>query len=144
MYNLINKNSTIKWYPSPKKVFGENKWVAKIHHLGNISLDDITTTINDSSTAKSSEVEGIILAYINRIHFYILKGRSVNIEGLGTFYPKISGKMVANREDVSVKNCIKNITVGFRPDAGLTAQLKKTSLQIHRDPKLKNDKEVAI
>ena len=134
-------HKSIEWKPIKTKVFGDEKWVAKIHHLGTMTLEDIANEMADSSTSQSSEVEGLILAYINRIHFYVMKGRSVNVDGLGTFYPKLSTKMVADRNDVSVKNCIKTITVGFRPAATLSAELKKAMLCLHSKPINKSDKE---
>lgn len=134
-------HKSIEWKPVKTKVFGDEKWVAKIHHLGTMSLEDIANEMADSSTSQSSEVEGLILAYINRIHFYVMKGRSVNVDGLGTFYPKLSTKMVADRNDVSVKNCIKTITVGFRPAATLSTELKKAMLCLHSKPSNKSDKE---
>ena len=134
-------HKSIEWKPVKTKVFGDEKWVAKIHHLGTMTLKDIANEMADSSTSQSSEVEGLILAYINRIHFYVMKGRSVNVDGLGTFYPKLSTKMVADRNDVSVKNCIKTITVGFRPAATLSAELKKAMLCLHSKPINKSDKE---
>ena len=134
-------HKSIEWKPVKTKVFGDEKWVAKIHHLGTMTLEDIANEMADSSTSQSSEVEGLILAYINRIHFYVMKGRSVNVDGLGTFYPKLSTKMVADRNDVSVKNCIKTITVGFRPAATLSAELKKAMLCLHSKPSNKSDKE---
>lgn len=134
-------HKSIEWKPVKTKVFGDEKWVAKIHHLGTMTLEDIANEMADSSTSQSSEVEGLILAYINRIHFYVMKGRSVNVDGLGTFYPKLSTKMVADRNDVSVKNCIKTITVGFRPAATLSAELKKAMLCLHSKPINKSDKE---
>ena len=132
---------SIEWKPVKTKVFGDEKWVAKIHHLGTMSLDDIANEMADSSTSQTSEVEGLIVAYINRIRFYVMKGRSVNVDGLGTFYPKLSTKMVADRNDVSVKNCIKTITVGFRPAATLSAELKKAMLCLHSKQINKSDKE---
>ena len=134
-------HKSIEWKPVKTKVFGDEKWVTKIHHLGTMTLEDIANEMADSSTSQSSEVEGLILAYINRIHFYVMKGRSVNVDGLGTFYPKLSTKMVADRNDVSVKNCIKTITVGFRPAATLSAELKKAMLCLHSKPINKSDKE---
>lgn len=118
----------IQWEAGQKKIFGEQKWMAKIHYTGEFSLKEIMAQVANRASAQPSEVEGVINAYLHQIKSYVMTGRSVNIEGVGTFYPNLSTKLVSAPEDVTVQNCVKTITVGFRPATTLRQTVRAGKL----------------
>lgn len=133
--HIINPKSFLKmsekiiqWEAVQKKVFGEEKWVAKIHYGGQCSFKDIVNEVANRASAQPSEVEGVISAYLHQIRTYVMTGRSVNIDGVGTFYPNLSTKLVATPEEATVQNCVKTITVGFRPATTLRKTVRAGKL----------------
>lgn len=124
---------TIQWEAEKRKIFGEEKWVAKLHLTDTKTLDVVAGEVAQRTSGQPSEVEGLILSYIHQIRMHVSSGQSVNIEGLGTFYPKLTTKLVATPEDVSIKKCIKTITVGFRPDAKLRERMRESKLKEYKD-----------
>ena len=67
--------------------------------------------------------------YIDRIRTHLLEGEAVKIEGLGTFYPRLSVRFVEDAAEVSVNKCVKNVMVGFRPEKKLTTVVKKSNVK---------------
>lgn len=124
---------TIQWEAEQRKIFGEEKWVAKLHLTDTKSLEVIAGEVAQRTSGQPSEVEGLILTYIHQIRLHVSTGHSVNIEGLGTFYPKMTTKLVLTPEEVSIKNCIKTITVGFRPDTKLRQRVREAVLKEYKD-----------
>lgn len=61
-------------------------------------------------------------------------GDSVNIEGLGTFYPKMTAKMVDTAADATVNNCVKDVTIGFRPSNELKEVINKSGFRVFAPP----------
>lgn len=123
------KTKFITYQPAEKKVFGETKWVATLHLDGNMSLKSICDVVANNTTGQPNEVLGLIRAYLHQIKFHVLNGDPVNIAGLGTFYPRVTTKMVASIDDVTVENCVKNITIGFRPDKAVRDLVKDSGLK---------------
>ena len=119
---------TLEWRAEQRKVFGQEKWVARIYHTTNYDLQDVIGEVASRASAQQSEVEGVILAYLHQIKFYVSNGRSVNIDGVGTFYPNLSTKLVPTPEEATPKNCVKSITVGFRPATKLREKIRESVL----------------
>ena len=81
-------------------------------------------------------------ADVPAFHIPLHMGENVEIEGLGTFYPRMITKVVDNVEEATIKNCISSITVGFRPHTKLKNAIKNAGLKEYTKAKLKsNDKE---
>ena len=118
----------LKWQAEQKKVFGQEKWAAKICYVGNRSLQEAINEVATRTSAQQSEVEGIINAYLHQIKSYVMTGRSVNVDGVGTFYPAMTTKLVATPEEVSIQKCVKTITVGFRPATKLRQKVRDGKL----------------
>ncbi|MBR2887045.1 MAG: hypothetical protein IKB95_02375, partial [Bacteroidales bacterium] len=66
---------------------------------------------------------------LEQIRYHVLKGDSVNIQGLGTFYPKMTSKMVDTAAEATVSNCVKDITIGFRPSNELKEIINKSGFR---------------
>lgn len=129
------KTKFIEYEPKARKIFGEEKWVATLHSAGQVSLESICDLVANNTTNQPSEVRGLIRAYMQQIRFHLLNGDPVNIEGVGTFYPRLSTKLVATEEEVSVGNCVRSVSVGFRPANVLRDTVKASGLREYKKAK---------
>lgn len=73
------------------------------------------------STFSVGEVEGTMTDFAQHICDELLAGNAVQIDGLGTFKLKVTGKSKAKMEEVSSAGA--QIAVVFEPDLDLTARL---------------------
>lgn len=122
-------SNEILYKPKKKKVFGNEKWVASLVLKNTWSFEAIVNDVVGNTSGQRGEVSGVLRAYLGRIRAHVLEGEAVKIDGLGTFYPRVSVKFVEKTEDVSVKNCIKNITIGFRPEQKLLKMVKEAGIR---------------
>ena len=67
----------------------------------------------------------------------VMAGFSVKIDGLGTFYPKLTTKSVKEIEDVTV-DCIKRFSVGFSIDRNFQKEMDEVKLEQDRSFNLKH------
>lgn len=125
----MKAENKILYRPKKKKVFGQEKWVATMVSKKQITLDTIVSDVAKNTTGQPGEVSAMLRAYIGRIRTHLLEGEAVKIEGLGTFYPRLSTRFVEDPAEVTVNNCIKNVIIGFRPEKKLTTVVKKSDLR---------------
>ena len=109
-----------------RKVFKEDKWMITLRRHKKRSLKETTESVALQTTSSSSDIEGLLQAYLEQIRYHVINGESVNIKGLGTFYPKVSCKMVDSAEEATVKNCVQSVTIGFRPCTELKEAIKES------------------
>ena len=109
-----------------RKVFKEDKWMITLRRHKKRSLKETTETVALRSTSSPADIEGLLQAYFEQIRYHVINGESVNIKGLGTFYPKVSCKMVDSAEEATVKNCVQSVTIGFRPCTELKEAIKES------------------
>ncbi len=125
----MSTKSEILYRPKVKKVFGQERWVATLVSKKQISLDTIISDVSKNTTGQPGEVSGMLRAYLGRIRTHLLEGEAVKIEGLGTFYPRLSTRFVEDAAEVTVGECIKSVAIGFRPEQKLVAVVKKSNLR---------------
>ena len=135
------KKRYFTYEPRQRKILKEDRWIAVLRQEEMCSLDEIATEIAFRSTAGKSEVEGLLLAFLEQIKYHLVGGDGVKINGLGTFYPRVIGRAVDNVEDASLKNCVKNITAGFRPESLLRNAVRKAGVRRFGLTDNINDKE---
>jgi len=109
-----------------RKVFKEEKWLIALRRHKKRSLKETTEAVALQTTSSPADIEGLLQAYLEQIRYHVLNGESVNIKGLGTFYPKVSSKMVDKAEEATVKNCVQSVTIGFRPCTELKEAIKES------------------
>jgi len=109
-----------------RKVFKEEKWLIALRRHKKRSLKETTEAVALQTTSSPADIEGLLQAYLEQIRYHVLNGESVNIKGLGTFYPKVSSKMVDKAEEATVKNCVRSVTIGFRPCTELKEAIKES------------------
>ena len=92
------------------------KWYARSVLLGNpISTNQIAERIVTESTVAKADVVAVLAALSGVMGDYMSQGRSVRLDGIGTFSFSANSKTVDKPEDVSVK-LIKGVKVVFRPE----------------------------
>ena len=135
------KERYLTYKVSKKKIFGEERWSMALHYLNRRTFDDLAADVQERSTGLRGEGAGMLQAYMDRIRFHIMAGDSVNIEGLGTFYPKVSSKLVDTEEEATVDNCVRNVVIGFRPCRELMEKIKESGYVEFAPAKNVNKKE---
>jgi predicted histone-like DNA-binding protein len=123
------KNRYFTYEPKPRKIMNEEKWIATLRQNKMCSLEDIAKEISSRTTIAPGEVEAVITDCLFQIGVSIKSGEGVEIDGLGTFFPRVISKTVEDVKDASLKNCVKSITVGFRPDSRLRKAVKSSGLK---------------
>lgn len=135
-------NNYLTYEVKSRKIFGRDRWIATLRLANRCSFDEIAKEVEARTSCQSGEVEGFITALVYEVYKWLEMGENVEIEGLGTFYPKMTTKVVDNVEEATIKNCISSITVGFRPHTKLKNAIKNAGLKEYTKAKLKsNDKE---
>ena len=71
------------------------------------------------------DIVGIVSSIVNEIQQEIGNGNAVHIDGLGYFYPKISGKIVNDRHGIKRLRNAKVVTLRFKPEQGLKNTMKR-------------------
>lgn len=123
---------TINYKPKNKNIFGQEKWVATMVTKKQISFDTVCHDVAKFSSAEVGEVRGLMLAYLDRIRTHVLEGEGVNVEGFGTFYPRLTTKMVEDPKEVSIANCVKNVVIGFRPNGKFLEKVKDADIVLFK------------
>ena len=104
-----------------RKWQGQEKWsVTTVTQDKPVSTKELCKYIADSTTASASDVMAVLLALPNIMELYLKNGRSVKLEGIGTFLYKVSAAMVDDEEDVS-EALIRDVRVQFTPERTVTA-----------------------
>jgi predicted histone-like DNA-binding protein len=123
-----------------RKVFKEEKWMITLRRHKKRSIKTTMERVALQTTSSASDMEGLLQAYLEQIRYHVLSGESVNIKGFGTFYPKVSSKMVDTAEEATVKNCVQSVTIGFRPCTELKEAIKKSGFKEFSPAKNANKK----
>ena len=136
------RNNYLTYEVKPRKILGKDRWIATLRLANRCSFDEIAKEVAARTSCQSGEISGFVNALAYEIYKWLEIGENVEIEGLGTFYPKMITKMVDNVEDATIKNCISSITTGFRPHTDLKNAIKNAGLKEYTTAKLINtDKE---
>ena len=99
----------------------QEKWTVTTVTQGNpVSTKELCEYIADSTTASASDVMAVLMSLPKVMELYLKNGRSVKLEGIGTFRYKVSASMVDKREDAG-ENLIRDIRVQFMPERTVTA-----------------------
>lgn len=104
-YRKFQLKSNNKWYP--RAVLVDKP----------ISTDELAEEIATASTVSPADVAATLKSFSGIMGKYMAQGRSVRLEGIGTFHFTINaeGNGVDKPEEVSTRQ-IKNIRVRFTPE----------------------------
>ena len=123
------KNKYFTYEPRQRKILGNEKWIATLKKEEMCSTKEIAEEIASRSTIGAGEVEGFLIALLEEIKYHLIAGDGVRVNGLGTFYPRVICKTVDDVKDASLKNCVKSITAGFRPESQLRESVKEVKMK---------------
>ena len=104
-----------------RKWQGREKWSVTAVTQGNpVSTKELCEYIADSTTASASDVMAVLLSLPKIMELNMKNGRSVKLEGIGTFRYKVSAAMV-DKEAEADESLIRDIRVQFTPERTVTA-----------------------
>jgi len=95
------------------------------------TLERLSQLVSSQTNLSESEVAGVLLAFVSVFKLEMKAGITVELEGIGTFFPALTSHMEINEmgeEELTVK--VK--TVGFRCAKSLRKEIRDIPLQ--RDP----------
>ncbi|MDE5421151.1 HU family DNA-binding protein [Ancylomarina sp. DW003] len=101
----INKKQEAKFYP-------------RIYNTQKIDLEKMCTDICRSTSLNALTIKHVLVAMEYQIADYMQNGNSVNLPGIGTIYPSISGNPSETIEEVNADD-IKKVNINFRPSKKL-------------------------
>jgi predicted histone-like DNA-binding protein len=93
-------------------------------HNGEITLDDLATTVASQSTLSRADCYAVIIAMTQVVGDTLTQGKIVRIDNLGTFQITLQGTPAATPDDLGKAN-IKKANLVFRPAAYLKNVMKK-------------------
>ena len=104
-----------------RKWQGQEKWTVTTVTQGSpVSTKELCQYIADSTTASASDVMAVLLSLPKVMELYLKNGRSVKLEGIGTFRYKVSAEMV-DKESEAGESLIRDVRVQFTPERTVTA-----------------------
>ena len=104
-----------------RKWQGQEKWTVTTVTQGSpVSTKELCEYIADSTTASASDVMAVLMSLPKVMELYLKNGRSVKLEGIGTYRYKVTAGMVDNKDDAG-ESLIRDIRVQFTPERTVTA-----------------------
>lgn len=105
-YKLIQKVN-----PQKKE---EKKWYASPINQGTVSQREIAKNMAEKSSLTVGDIGNTIQNLIEELPKELMQGKSVNLEGLGTFRLSLSSEGTENEKDFNA-NMIKGAKIVFTP-----------------------------
>ena len=96
----------------------DSKWYPKSVLVGSpITTDQIAKHLSRESTVAPADVKAVLTGLADTMGFYMAQGRSVKLDGIGTFFfqSNASGNGVDSPEEVSPKQ-IHGVKIRFIPE----------------------------
>lgn len=121
----------IGWYKTPVPEGREDKQLshARILSEGTLNTKFMCKMIAQSSTISSADVKGVLEALNFWMGFYLTEGNSIELDGLGYFYPALKTEVITN--DAGEEKVIARVdTVGFRCSTSLKEQVREAELEM--------------
>jgi len=81
-----------------------------------VSTDQIAQALADRSTVTRTDVKAVLTEMANVMAQYMAQGKSVKLEGLGSFRLGLNTKGVKNEEDFNFQEQLQRVKVNFTPE----------------------------
>lgn len=107
---------------------GVMKYFPSVFIDGETDLDELIRRIEKYSSMTGVEVTAVVNALINEIRYDLSHSRTVRIDKLGAFHPRIHGTGSESPDDVNEKN-INRVSIKFVSGPQLMADMKKASFK---------------
>lgn len=127
---------SIKFKPTPKKdprnLQGSPLYYATAVSSGKTGIDKLAGSVSASSTLSRADIHAAIVALVDEIQEELSSGRTVSIEGLGTFSISLRSNGMESPDKLTAHQ-IREAKINYRPAPRLRDMLKK--LEFHKDKK---------
>lgn len=108
---------------------GTKKWFAVMANDGEVTIDDLTKSIERFSALSEADIRGVIIALENVIQDALANSKIVRLEKLGSLYPGISSSGTDRKEEFNAKTNIRRTKVKYRPGKRISDAMKNTNYQ---------------
>lgn len=81
-----------------------------------INTDQIAEALADRSTVTKTDVKAVLTEMADVMSQYMAQGKSVKLEGLGSFRLGLNTKGVKNEEDFDFQTQLQRVKVNFTPE----------------------------
>ncbi len=108
---------------------GTKKWYATMATDGELTIDDLTKSIERFSALSEADIRGVIIALENVIQDALANSKIVRLEKLGSLYPGISSSGTDKKEDFNAKTNIRRTKVNYRPGKRISDAIKNAGFQ---------------
>lgn len=81
-----------------------------------INTDQIAETLADRSTVTKTDVKAVLTEMADVMSQYMAQGKSVKLDGLGSFRLGLNTKGVKNEENFDFQTQLQHIKVNFTPE----------------------------
>ena len=93
------------------------KWYGRLIHRGTLGTSELAEHIMKHGTVYTEDVViGVITKMKNCIQEMLADGYKVKLDGIGTLYPKVTSKGVADAKDFSAQDDITRVGISFLAD----------------------------
>lgn len=108
---------------------GTKKWYATMATDGELTIDDLTKSIERFSALSEADIRGVIIALENVIQDALANSKIVRLEKLGSLYPGISSSGTDRKEEFNAKANIRRTKVNYRPGKRISDAIKNAGFQ---------------
>ena len=106
------------------------KTYGKIIYRGTLNLTDMAEHIMKHGTVYTEDVViGVITKMKNCIQEMLADGYKVKLDGIGTLYPKVTSKGVADAKDFSAQDDITRVGISFLADQSKKSLYKASAMK---------------
>ncbi|MDD3080027.1 MAG: HU family DNA-binding protein [Paludibacter sp.] len=106
----------------------QSKWYAQPVNEGKITRKEIAADIVNQSSLSRGDVSNVIESLIDTLPKYLLMGKSVSLEGFGTFRLSFSSEGAETTDKFNTSQ-ITSVKVVFTPSVELKAAIDKISFE---------------
>lgn len=107
---------------------GEKIYFPKLTGSSQVTLKDICCIIQQRTSCHGADTVGVLYAFQKLLPELLCEGKTVYIEGFGTFRLHAKVKTRSSDEDVTSRD-IKEFRISFRPDNEMKKLLKGTKAE---------------
>lgn len=117
---------------NPQKREDPPKYYAMPEYTGNVDTDFIAEQIGGRSSLTKGDVKNVLSNFLEEVTTFMLLGRSVKLNDLGTFRISFSSEG-AESEETFKTSMIKGIKVIFTPDVNMKSRInEQLTFEVHR------------
>ena len=98
-----------------EKAYG--KWYGRVVYVDRMELDDLCAHIQSHGSIFTADVvQGTVKKFVECIKEMLLEGKTVRLNGLGTFYLTVSSAGAETMEDYNAQSHVKKVRLRFKPE----------------------------